>query len=217
MIIDIEQRKRLNRALKETFIIVDKNQTENRLVIKLVGRTGNIYTITLDEDSTLECDCPDSYFCKLHEIACKHLCFIHNRIAMIWSNFFYYNLSLKDRDRRKLIKKVRQYEIKHEIKLRYERLLELQNETEPRPETNIIIENLFSGENIRNKTDECPVCCQSLETDIVKCPDCMNGIHLRCIELWLKRRQTCVYCRSDVWDIFEQRKPATKRKYINIS
>ena len=217
MIIDYEQRKRLNKALKETFILIDKKQTENKVTIKLIGKTGNIYTITLNEDSTLECDCPDSHFCRQQQIACKHLCFIHNKIAMIWSNYFYHNLALRDRDRLKLIKKIRNYQISTELQHKYQELLKLQDETGPRPETNIIITNLFSTENIRNIDDECPVCCQSLENDIVKCPDCLNGIHTRCAELWLKRRKTCVYCRSDVWDIFDQRKPAIKRKYINIS
>ena len=48
--------------------------------------------------------------------------------------------------------------------------------------------------------DSCPICYDEMTgTTCLSCPTCSNNVHRDCMEVWLERHSTCVFCRSDVW------------------
>lgn len=54
--------------------------------------------------------------------------------------------------------------------------------------------------------DSCPICFDdlaSIETCIA-CPSCHNHIHRECMHVWLEQRNTCVYCRSTIWEKYKK-------------
>lgn len=51
-----------------------------------------------------------------------------------------------------------------------------------------------------DKTDACPICYDEYgDQAVLSCPDCGNYVHEDCIMVWLERKKTCVYCRSESW------------------
>ncbi len=55
-----------------------------------------------------------------------------------------------------------------------------------------------------HSNQDCPICCHTLNKSesLVSCPDCQNPIHKRCMEGWLSKSKTCVYCRSTKWQYY---------------
>lgn len=64
-----------------------------------------------------------------------------------------------------------------------------------------VTRSLFE-ESVRaiGEDDMCPVCFNELmDGSCLSCPACKNYVHKDCMLVWLERKDTCVYCRSNVW------------------
>ena len=52
--------------------------------------------------------------------------------------------------------------------------------------------------------DDCPICFNDLtendKPNLLSCPCCKNYLHTECIEVWLEKNKTCVFCRSNCWE-----------------
>jgi len=68
----------------------------------------------------------------------------------------------------------------------------------------------FSNKKIPlDKEVTCGICLKVIKDKYLSCPECNKFIHKECIDLWLDKKQNCVYCRSDVWEnycYFEKKK-----------
>jgi hypothetical protein len=53
--------------------------------------------------------------------------------------------------------------------------------------------------------DSCPICYDEFgATPHLSCPTCKNNMHQECMEVWLERNNTCVFCRSNVWHAYRR-------------
>jgi len=53
--------------------------------------------------------------------------------------------------------------------------------------------------------DSCPICYDEFGEQVhLSCPTCKNNMHQECMEVWLERNNTCVFCRSNVWRAYRR-------------
>ena len=59
---------------------------------------------------------------------------------------------------------------------------------------------------VLTEDDLCPICYDdmTISQGPLSCPCCKNCIHKVCMEVWLENKDTCVYCRSDIWKTYEK-------------
>jgi hypothetical protein len=170
-----QQKRRIRKLYDEKYYLLGFKKDENEITIS--GSTNSIYKIKIHSNYMM-CNCMD---CKINcnkSIYCKHICFVFIKILQSkdYSNFFT-NFFISEKDISSL----------HDIlKAMFEKDMSIFNST--------------SDE--RNLNDDCPVCYETLSTDLSKCPECKNAIHTDCIQKWLKFNPTCVYCRSNSWRLF---------------
>jgi len=68
-------------------------------------------------------------------------------------------------------------------------------------------------EKSRNIDEDCIICFEELiSRKITNCKICNNCVHSDCLNIWLKSKNTCIFCKSK----FEI-KNETKHNYINLS
>lgn len=204
------QKKRIQKIFNEQFFILDKHMEENNIELKISGSTLNVYTIKI-KDNNILCDCIDSIInCNKNNIYCKHVCFVYIKIGKnIEDDYIFLNKKLSEQNLNKIILNLSNNEnVNNYLSNRYNQLL-------INPDKNI-----FNDTNIRNKDEDCPICYNELiKETFLKCPICENGIHENCIKVWLKNKDTCIYCRSDIWKRFKEIKNVNLKtsKYLNIS
>jgi hypothetical protein len=91
--------------------------------------------------------------------------------------------------------------------------IKLLNYNQGKLEWSIIIEknNIFKVKELINSDNICSICYNNLSyynNNFVSCPCCKNIFHKSCKEKWLKISlyKNCVYCRSNIWSIYELEK-----------
>ena len=54
--------------------------------------------------------------------------------------------------------------------------------------------------------EDCPICFDIIENNSnrINCPDCKKHIHKECMDIWLSRNKTCVFCRSTMWKYYDK-------------
>lgn len=129
--------------------------------------------------STFWCTCPYHKFKSSKEgTVCKHICFLVSKVAKHYGAEFY---DTKVLDPDVLSKLIERFESRVDCK-RVE-MIDIKSFTE----------------SDRPIDDVCPICYDDIVSAEVCCPSCGCHIHDACMEVWLERQKTCVYCRSDVW------------------
>jgi hypothetical protein len=145
------------------------------------------------------CNCPDHKFnsTKKH-IVCKHICFLICRVARFMDPVFFETHRLTPEQQGLFQRIVRENTI-------------FSSPTTERPaflipptDNSAAVEQrratFFECRKPITAEDSCPICCDGMEANAcVSCPTCSNNIHRECMEVWLERKSTCVYCRSHVW------------------
>jgi hypothetical protein len=192
------QQSRLNRSQTEHFDIVDVVKYSLSTDVKILGSRGSVYNISVRTDRRITCNCPDSVYCKIMNIFCKHICFLYSTIGNI---VFFSIHEIDDRNYTLLLEMIDAHWVharETDVSKKYRGIVSANDEKAK-------LDHIFtctSHEHARNIEDDCPVCCLPLksETEISKCPECSNAIHKKCVEKWLRKKQTCVYCRSDIWE-----------------
>jgi hypothetical protein len=129
------------------------------------------YKVILLNDGKFKCNCKDFKFNSSDRV-CKHICFLMCRVAKMYSKNFFTTHILTKEEFKKFT------EIEFTIKN---------------------IENDFAP--VESKAGEdCSICFDKLSLEaIIACPDCHNNIHKRCMEVWLEKNKTCLFCRSTSW------------------
>lgn len=149
-----------------------------------------LYKHGIKDKGSFWCNCPDHKFnSKKKNIVCRHICFIVCKVAKILDPTFFETKYLTEEQFNKVIYKA-------------ENLHELLNDlTIYKPPDNITLELFTKKSKVMNNDDVCPICYDTFTNDIanLSCPTCANYIHQDCMHIWLDKKPTCVYCRSDIW------------------
>lgn len=194
------QNKRIYKAYNDPLFLLGLIETNLEYIFKISGSTYNVYTIKIiKKNNSINCDCPDIIRCKKENIFCKHICFIYLKIAKINDNFLFLNNKLRTHDINSIIERINNVDDENII-------------------NNQLISRYLSSTNkdkevgnIRNIEDDCPICFDKLkDSELIQCSICQNGVHKNCLDVWLKNKNTCIFCRNE----FKNKKES---KYINIS
>lgn len=216
-----DQKVRIKRARDESFYLIKKDMVENQITLKMTGSTFNIYTITIEKEQPITCDCIDSCTrCHDYGLFCKHTCFVYLKIGRIKDETLFTKKKLLARHYNTL--KQRLNTCWDDTEIVNKELINKFNRITGGTSDEISPEllEIFKPINVRNIEDDCPICFNPLKEDkINKCPKCENGVHLECIKRWLIKHNNCVYCRDDIWELLSYEKPTDIEDdgYLNIA
>jgi hypothetical protein len=193
--INYEQNKRINKIYNEKFYFIDfKKNTINNLIgtLYISGSTKNVYEIEFynkNNKKSFACNCPDNNM--RNKYACKHICFVYYKIGRFIDDIFFKFLKLTD----------------EQEKILYDKINNLYND-ELNELINIQLLDIYkciTNTNVKNDividdTLECSICYDLLSSfnDNIFCNQCKNPVHKLCLEKWLQKKNTCIYCRSDI-------------------
>jgi hypothetical protein len=149
-----------------------------------------LYKNSAHQSSSFWCSCPDHKFnSSKRNMVCKHICFLVCKVAKILDPQFFNTKPLSSEQYDIFIEKIRNIQ---EI---------LQDTSICKPNKNISRTIFFQATKEIQEDDICPICFDNIKNNrpLLCCPTCNNYTHMECMEVWLERKHTCVYCRSDIW------------------
>lgn len=174
---------RKQRGLKQKLFLIEAVETVEKLtkIYKVMGSTGNIYTVTIKEKP--ECTCPD-YTTRYKR--CKHIYFILTRI-----------MKVDDPDSEIYSKK--------ELKEMFLNIPEVANglfvEKHLKDKYQHLIDELKNGKtehDPKGTDDVCPICMDDLLNgeEFIHCKfSCGRCVHATCFTMWSKvKSDKCIYC-----------------------
>ena len=150
------------------------------------------------DKGTFWCSCPDHKFnSQKKNKVCKHICFIVCRFGQVYDVNYFNSKQMTGDNYRKIKDKA---EAGNFVAVPINITSHIQtSHTIPIQFTTITRE--ITAE------DSCPICFdEMLDTTTMKvicCPECHNNMHKECMEVWLERNNTCVYCRSNAWGTYK--------------
>lgn len=172
---------RLTRGLTQRMFLLSIQQTGQDWQFGVEGYSGTNYKVTISQ-SLVNCSCPDFYI--RHKL-CKHIFFIIGRIAnqiglteqLVKSK----SLSLTPDQYQKLRDGVKQ------------KLSQRMEGGNAKPSST------DESTKINDTDDNCPICFEPLKGEtMVQCvTTCKNYFHKVCMNIWLKKNQSCPLCRSN--------------------
>jgi hypothetical protein len=214
-----DQKNRLLKCCQERYYLLKSkflDKDEEEFELQVTGSNLNVYTIIF-KDGNFSCNCPDLYRCKKLNIYCKHVSFTICNIGKIYNENIFKNQTIDEEDLNKIKTRLRtncSYDPSIFSEVLTEKFDYLKNVA---PGSTKKFENI-EEDNTRNLKDDCPICFSVLDINdknLYKCPDCLNSVHKDCMDVWLKTKKTCVFCRSTVWSDLNISKKNSK--YLNIS
>ncbi len=168
------------------------------------------------------CNCPDHKFNSgKKNMVCKHICFLVVRVGRIFDQDFFTNKSLTEEQHEIFRAAVGNAAIFADGQLERERLAQrVAHSVAPVIVPGVAITNrqatFFMCRRPPQAEDSCPICYDDMccaEGDAhgsaprcLSCPTCSNNVHQACMEVWLERNDTCVYCRSTVWRAYKEKR-----------
>ena len=149
---------------------------------------------------TFWCSCPDHKFnSSRNGTVCKHISFIVCRVAKVLDWRFFETKELDAGQYEDLVRKATAGELGSFTTgtplppAPIRRSGGLRTHAEIRAQFTVLRKPV-------DPEDVCPICFDSMVLDpLLSCPKCSNNVHLRCMEVWLERHSTCVFCRNEVW------------------
>ncbi|KAF7375337.1 hypothetical protein MSAN_00420800 [Mycena sanguinolenta] len=172
---------RVERVMTQRFFMVDRQRIEGELKeeFKVLGSTGNIYTVTIQHKPS--CDCPDAQ--KGNH--CKHI--------VRYSSISKVGFSSVDRSPPNAVANPR-------IREAYARATG-KSQAPTTPEASSGPKKRIPGEE-----DDCPICYDNMhnvaEASLTFCEECGNAVHGECFAQWKQTsartgtKLTCIYCRA---------------------
>jgi hypothetical protein len=183
--------------LSEFRLVNEKNAIAS---LELLGsynytkRTRELYNMKIYNSGkcTFWCSCPFQKFqsSKTNSV-CKHICFLVCKVGRIYDASFFETKILNTTSLDSLIAKLQSNDIWKDTTL---------------TRTFKTISKSDFTNSTKPKDDLCPICYEDLDisSNIVNCPTCENHVHDACVQVWLEKNQTCVYCRSDIWQFYSK-------------
>ena len=205
------QKIRIKKSMYQNFYLLHTVFNETGFDLKVTGSTLNVYTVRLSE-TLFKCDCKDFDYCNIHDIYCKHICFVICYIGKLRDEKIFTDRVINSNQIRHLSQRL-QMECYNDPNIvnnmlinRFQTLTKSLNEPADR------FKPVDNPPNFHD--NDCVICCLSLTFEnILRCPDCLKIIHKSCMKEWLTRSETCPFCRSKIWnECFKD-----SSGYLNIS
>ncbi|KAF8206911.1 hypothetical protein K438DRAFT_1668215 [Mycena galopus ATCC 62051] len=192
---------RVERVMTQRFFMVDRQRVEGELKeeFKVLGSTGNIYTVTIQHKPS--CDCPDAQ--KGNH--CKHILFIYLKVLQVTqSSGYWYQKALLTTELESIFANAPlapNAVANPRIREAYARATGKSDAPPSTPETG-------PKKRIPAEEDDCPICYDNMhnvaEASLTFCEECGNAVHGECFAQWKQTcsrqhaKLTCIYCRA-VW------------------
>ncbi|VVU95014.1 hypothetical protein CPAV1605_739 [seawater metagenome] len=225
---DIEQYSRYKKLNYEIFYLLDWREREEEFWFAISGSSFNIYNITISKiKNNIICTCRDFIDnCIDNKLICKHCCFILFTVIKLYYKYSFkidkirlnrpqgYNTINESEFFNKLVfsfveiiligKKIKRLYNNNfpfqrkDLTQKYRLLMLIEDQKR-------IFYKQFTKFKIPLDTEIlCGVCLKIIddkpENKYLSCPECRKFIHLECAKAWLQKKETCVYCRSNIWE-----------------
>jgi hypothetical protein len=141
------------------------------------------------------CSCPDHKFNSTKkQIVCKHICFLVCKVGKLIDRNFFETKQLTENQFQQFVEKTENIQNL------------LRDLTISKPNKTITRELFTQHTKPITEEDLCPICYDGFPdpASLLTCPQCTNYVHKECMLVWLERKDTCVYCRSDIWKQYKQ-------------
>ncbi|EJD41248.1 hypothetical protein AURDEDRAFT_106240 [Auricularia subglabra TFB-10046 SS5] len=187
--------ERVHRVMTQRFYMVERRRSgeESREEFKVLGSTGNVYTVVIDKLPS--CDCPDA--CKGNH--CKHILFIMLKVLCLpQSSNLYYQKALLSSELAAIFDAAPSAPTSatsDRLRAAYEQV------TGKAPKATIEDEAPASQGRIE-EGDDCAICYEAMDAKklnlLTFCDLCHKPVHKDCFSQWARtgRTLTCVYCRA---------------------
>ncbi|KAJ7183772.1 hypothetical protein C8R46DRAFT_984978 [Mycena filopes] len=192
---------RVERVMTQRFFMVDRKRFEGELKeeFQVLGSTGNIYTVTIQQKPS--CDCPDAR--KGNH--CKHILFIYLKVLQVTqASGVWYQKALLTNELEQIFADapLAPNAVAHpRIREAYARATGKSKEVPSTPEVAAGPKKRLPGED-----DDCPICYDGMhgvaESTLTFCEECGNAVHKECFGQWKQtsakqgKPLTCIYCRA---------------------
>ncbi|KAI0332129.1 hypothetical protein GY45DRAFT_1247526 [Cubamyces sp. BRFM 1775] len=186
--------ERVRRVMEQRFYMIDRtrNGTELREEFKVLGSTGNIYTVVIDKKPS--CDCPDA----LKGNHCKHILFIFLKVLQVTQKSgYWYQKALLTSELEDIFANAppAPAAVAHErIRNAYAQATGKAVASSSQAKTK---------KRLPEKDDDCPICYENMHSMAEKlltfCEECGNGLHKECFQQWANTARgnvSCVFCRA---------------------
>lgn len=142
------------------------------------------------------CNCPDHKFNSARKhMVCKHICFLVTKVGRILDPAFFADFQFTAEQHRAFNDTV------GNVALFTSAAPIIATPMQPaRPSLSDRRAQFLEARRPVGAEDACPICYDEMGVGAcLNCPTCSNNVHRECMEVWLERHSTCVFCRSDVW------------------
>ncbi len=201
------------RALVGTFLVLgtlNKHGERSQYHIDLFDPTQ-----TEDDRKSFYCDCPAHKFQGARDnTVCKHISFVMCRVVGYMTAEFFTTHRLTKPELDMVVEKVsvrRELLMMHIEMNRAKDAAAMIEGTGGRggaagAATAIDPNKWITRSSFKNSTrdmaeEACPICFDDIVDGParINCPDCKKHVHKECMEVWLSRNDSCVFCRSTKW------------------
>ncbi|KAF8498353.1 hypothetical protein JB92DRAFT_2795532 [Gautieria morchelliformis] len=192
--------ERVDRVMTQRFFMIERNRSQGELreEFKVLGSTGNVYTVIIDKLPS--CNCPDAS--KGNH--CKHILFIFLKVLSVsMASMFYYQKALLSTELEAVFANApaAPNSLSHaRIQAAYAKAMGRLDES---AELESVADKGDEGKmRIPEEGDNCPICYESMHDVDIKtlsfCDVCNNALHTECFQQWARtaRPLTCVWCRA---------------------
>ena len=188
------QLDRIIKSCYQPLYILDIRCTYGNTELVLSGSTLNLYTILIT-DTNIICDCNEKKFNSEINIFCKHICFIICCLSKIYNELVFINKKISNFELELIKEKIKLIDINTDTEVTSKFLFQkfksincVRNDSLFKPKKNIKLD------------DDCSICFKKFENEkVVLCPECKNIVHEECMDKWIIKNCTCIFCRSDIW------------------
>ncbi|KAG8925951.1 hypothetical protein FRC01_009509 [Tulasnella sp. 417] len=194
---------RVDRVMSQRFFMIDRqrNGEDLREVFKVLGSTGNVYTVTIDKLPS--CDCPDAS--KGNH--CKHILFVFLKVLSVpVDSKGWYQKALISSELQEIFDNAPP----NPANVASQRLTEAYGDVTGASSSKGPSKSAQPPQGRRKfeEDDECAVCYETLkdvpDSDLVWCGTCKNALHKECYLNYRRSKigqpVTCPHCRSEMED-----------------
>lgn len=205
----------MERVLTQRFFLIERHRNEEELreEFKVLGSTGNIYTVVIDKLPS--CDCPDAG--KGNH--CKHILFVYLKVLSVplISTHWYQKALLQEE-----LASIFRSAPTNPTVLASKHVRDAFFKAEGKSSDSCPEEN---NRRIPGAEDDCPICYEPMGGDVelkklTFCSQCGNALHSECFQQWARTRTplTCVWCRAQWINENSGKKGASMNEegYLNL-